>query len=484
MEDVVVNDGHWIFEIPNPFPFRGTTYIDKEWADASAADYSRIQLSKPEDLSFTQLLNRKEIPSNFISELPQALLLTLATCSTDPEDLIQIALMSCSFSKDSDGQVNGLKYQKQADGKVSVDIVNHPLFKAVSNNPNLPDNYKKAMVLRPGAQGASEIIGEWPVDDHTHVYEYLRKNSYIAGGHYAANMADDEVRYSINSMKPEDMSALRHLYYQRSYTRLAELLHLYDTTNKNIYSETELERLRQKLLEKISNEEIEEMATLWGWNFGFGYAPTNYRLHGSHQQIHQQYSMVQESVETYSGNLNTPVGKIRPFSSGDMVSTVISDYYHHFSSDFFSDYLAAIQNNKRMDERDDLASSLVVWRDDNVILFVPKAQTSQWELQLMTLEDQNGHYPGNIFETDLKCRKSIDEAMLKAQQGLEQLGAKMVTTIEYSKRISSKKKYNHPLLYSFLPKLPQSPGAFSEAQLRFINGHYPEDFAAVCRNCL
>jgi hypothetical protein len=37
------------------------------------------------------------------------------------------------------------------------------------------------------------------------------------------------------------------------------------------------------------------------------------------------------------------------------------------------------------------------------------------------------------------------------------------------------------VLYCFLPKLPESPGAFSEAQLRWINGHYPEDFAIACR---
>jgi len=40
------------------------------------------------------------------------------------------------------------------------------------------------------------------------------------------------------------------------------------------------------------------------------------------------------------------------------------------------------------------------------------------------------------------------------------------------------------LLYAFLPRLPESPGAFSEAQLRWINGHYPEDFAASCRRRL
>ena len=37
------------------------------------------------------------------------------------------------------------------------------------------------------------------------------------------------------------------------------------------------------------------------------------------------------------------------------------------------------------------------------------------------------------------------------------------------------------LLYSFLPKIPYSMGAFSEAEARYILGHYPEDFAAACR---
>ena len=60
------------------------------------------------------------------------------------------------------------------------------------------------------------------------------------------------------------------------------------------------------------------------------------------------------------------------------------------------------------------------------------------------------------------------------------LGARMITTIEYAGRISSADREQR-LLYSFLPRLPESPGAFSEAQLRWINGHYPEDFAAACR---
>ena len=52
------------------------------------------------------------------------------------------------------------------------------------------------------------------------------------------------------------------------------------------------------------------------------------------------------------------------------------------------------------------------------------------------------------------------------------------------KRIGRKGEPGQHLLYAFLPRLPKSSGAFSEAQLGFINGHYPEYFAAVCRQQL
>jgi len=73
--------------------------------------------------------------------------------------------------------------------------------------------------------------------------------------------------------------------------------------------------------------------------------------------------------------------------------------------------------------------------------------------------------------------------MLIAMQVLAYMGTKMVTTIEYPKRMDAKNHDQH-LLYAFLPKLPESPGAFSEAQLRWINGHYPEDFAHALRSHL
>lgn len=137
-----------------------------------------------------------------------------------------------------------------------------------------------------------------------------------------------------------------------------------------------------------------------------------------------------------------------------------------------------------MDDREDLESSLVVWRDERVMLFVPKAQTSQWELQLMTLPDEGGLLAGNIVECDIKTRRSLNQGIFTAQKAFSKIGAKMVTSIEYSKRINQDASLMQPLLYAFLPRLPESPGAFSEAQLRFINGHYPEDFAAVCRKQL
>ena len=98
--------------------------------------------------------------------------------------------------------------------------------------------------------------------------------------------------------------------------------------------------------------------------------------------------------------------------------------------------------------------------------------------------DGNGRFVGNIVETDSAARESLDTGILIAQKVLAALGARMVTSIEYPKRLGKENDCSQPLLYAFLPRLPESPGAFSEAQLRFINGHYPEDFAAVCRRHL
>jgi hypothetical protein len=483
--DVQVNSADWIFEIPNPFSFRGSTFIDKEWADNSANNPQRISLPSRKELSLSDLLHKEQIPSTLFDKLPAPLHLTLATTSTDPDDLTRLAELCCRIEKNGDGVPTGLVYEQDHQGRTRAVISNHALFEAVANNPALPDNYKLVMVLRPGAQGGSEIVGEFKVSGETHIFEYLRRNSYIAGGHYAANMADDAVRYSIDHLSQTDMTGLRHLYYQRSYVRLATHLGLEIRHEQKMYSAESLEILRKKILQTLSDKTSPEItATLWGWNFGFDYAPTNYRLHASHQQIHQQYAMLPQDVDTYSGSLHTTAGSMTSFGCGDMVTEVMQNYRNEKNSSFFSDYIACIRNNIRMDERSDLESSLILWEDKHAMLFVPKAQTSQWELQLMALCNEAGEVVGNILEADTASRASLNRGIFLAQKALAGLGAKMVTSIEYPKRIGRAGEAGQHLLYSFLPRLPESPGAFSEAQLRYINGHYPEDFAAVCRQQL
>jgi hypothetical protein len=128
-----------------------------------------------------------------------------------------------------------------------------------------------------------------------------------------------------------------------------------------------------------------------------------------------------------------------------------------------------------MDANPSGEKNLIIFEDANCMVFVPKAQTSQWELNLMTVPPI-----GNIMEANSDMRASLDRAMLIAVKVLSALGARMITSFEYSKRFDSPDT-DQRLLYSFLPRLPESPGAFSEAQLRWINGHYPEDFATACR---
>jgi hypothetical protein len=480
--NVEVNSADWIYEIPNPFPFKGRTYIDKEWADASAKNPTRIRLPQPKHVSLSETLQRNNVDETLIERLPAPLLLALATSSTDPQDLQKLAELSCEIIKDGETPT-GLRYRQENSGNIRPVIHNHPLFEAVANNPHLPDVYKIIMVIRPGAQGGSEIVGEWPADEHSHVFEYMRRNSYIPGGHYAANMADDAIRYSIDALSSHDVRALRHLYYQRSYVRLAEELGINLPAIKKALTEVELESLRLAVIKKSATTRS-AFATLWGWNFGFDFAPSLYRLHASHQQIHQQYAMVEDQVESYHYGTIQATGQIPAYSCGDLVADVIEQYCFEHKSDFFEDYRRAIAGNRRMDDRTDLESNLVVWSDERVMLFVPKAQTSQWELQLMTLPAEDGRLAGNIFECDSHMRQSLDTGILLAQKVLARIGSKMVTSIEYSKRMNEKSSLRQPLLYAFLPRLPESPGAFSEAQMRFINGHYPEDFCAVCRRQL
>ena len=480
--EVRVPEADWIFEIPNPFPFRGTTYIGKGWADAKAADPASIGLPPPPAVSFAETVagwqegktDHQEL-RRYLASLPEPLLLALATCSTDPDDLAILADMSCEIEYQAKAQPKGLRYRLDDRQRLRPVFRNKALFEALVNNPSLPDPYKEVMVLRPGVQGNSEIVGECTdAGAGSHVFEYLRRNSYIPYGHYAANMAHDCVRYAISALSSTDLSCMRHLYYQRTFVRLAGQLGI-DLPAQGNLEPANLEILRQEILTRFRSapaDNYDFSATLWGWNYGFDYSPTHYRLHASHQQIHQQFAMVPHLA---GGDEHAP-GLTGSYSCGDMVADFIRDYRRETGQPFFETYQKAIRTNSRLDSDAGKNSSLIIFEDPHVLLFVPKAQTSQWELQLMTIKPV-----GNIVEADTATRQSLDRAIYLAMRTLTSLGARMITTIEFSKRFNNLDD-DQRLLYCFLPKLPESMGAFSEAQLRFINGHYPEDFAIACRS--
>ncbi len=505
-----------IYEIPNPFPFKGTTYINSAWADKNAEHPEKISLPMRSDVHFFKNLKQwfekkdlnKENPKDFFEIIPQPMLIALADTSTDPEELVMLAKMSCSFLFSEDKKTPlGLVLKKDEHGRIHPEIKNHTLFEIIANNRYLPDVYKKIMVLTPGVQGTSEITGEWVKPSRrngncsedgmncsnrdrscdtlscsggdsdngdgkiSHVFEYLRKNSYIPWGHFAANTADDTVRYRLKDLSAHDIKGMRHLYYQRTFVRLAEQLDIPLPCSKKTFSKNQLEDLRLAVMESILSGNGEKLffnGSLWGWNFGFGYAHSGYRLHASHQQIHQQYALIPRIVPDNSGN------KIPSYTCGDLVADFISDYRQITDKDFFTNYIKAIRSNTRTDLNTHGPSNLIIFEDDNVLLFVPKAQTSQWELQLMAKRKC-----GNILEADFPMRKSLDKGIIVALKLLESMGAEMITCMEFSKRFDSNST-DQRLFYSFLPKIPQSPGAFSEAQLRWINGHYPEDFALAC----
>ena len=471
---VVEENARWIYEIGNPLPFRGATFIDSGWAGAKAEKPESISMALPDACSLKNILAEhleEGAVQQVLADLPKPLLYDLAANSTDALELVQLAENCCRMNFDASGQPIGLVYKKEGK-KVLADIDDFELFETLANNPHLPDVYKQVMVLRPGVQGASEIVGDFE-EEQTHVFEYLRRNSYIPWGHFAANMADDAIRYRTADLNACDMKGLRRLYYQRTYVTLAAQLGIAVKIEGRGLDDQELERLRLDICANVhDNDAASRSATLWGWNYGYGFSGSGYRLHASHQMIHQQYAMVPETVSTLAG------GEMECFGCGDQVADTVERYQEAYKRDFFVDYLAAIRGNTRMDGRD-LPASLVVYEDESVLLFVPKAQVSQWELQLMVIADSNGQPVGNIIEADGTVRAAIDQGILLAQHIYAELGARMVTSLEYPKRIGV--AGGQRLLYSFLPKLPWSMGAFSEAQQRYICGHFPEDFARACR---
>ncbi len=476
--DVDAPSAGQVFEVANPLPFRGTTFIGKDWADAIAADPTRIAIASPTKVSLTQSVRKitgasSRMTDRLFAALPEPIRMALATTSTDPDDLKRLAETTCQFITDAQtGLPAGVVYGEDEKGRLRPKIFNHRLYDAVANNPHLDVAYRQAMVLKPGIQGDSEIVGEWHREG-SRVFEYLRRNSYIPWGHFAANMAHDSVRYSVGDLTADDVRGMRHLYYQRTYVRMAQALGLGTPAGRRPLSADALETLRRKVVNALpESERLEFNATLWGWNYGFDYTPTGYRLHASHQQIHQQFALVPGQV-TVDGSTSVPA--LPAYACGDLVHDFSTAYRERTGRSFFDCYQNAIEANKRMDGRIGAPSSLVIHQDEHVMLFVPKAQTSQWELQLMPK-----HPVGNILEAESGMRQSLDRAILTAMRILTRLGAAMITVFESSRRFDARDS-DQRILYVFLPRLPESPGAFSEAQLRWINGHYPEDFALACR---
>ncbi|MBW1648453.1 MAG: hypothetical protein JRJ72_10180 [Deltaproteobacteria bacterium] len=473
----------WIYEVANPLPFRGATFIVKRWADRRARSPEAIRLPPAPEVSLSRTVAQwtdapgavEKLQARVFETLPMPLRLALAATSSDPRDLVRLARGCCRFVE-VDGVPVGLAYETDANGGLRPAVEDRELFETLANNPALPDIYKEVMVLRPGVQGANEITADWHgPDGRTRIYEYLRRNSYIPWGHYAANMAEECVRYRIADITAADITGLRHLYYQRTFVRLAEQAGIPVDARRRPLAVSELESLRRRVLAAVSQRPLPFDVTLWGWNFGYDFSPSGYRLHGSHQQVHQQYALVPGAVDTAP---HSRAQAFRPYACGDLVRRFLREYRRETGRGFFECYIEAIDTNRRMDGRSDGEHRLVVYSDEHVMLFVPKAQTSQWELQLLALRPA-----GNILEADADLRRSLDRAILVAVKVLGALGARMITCIEYAKRFSDSDTDQH-LLYAFLPKLPESPGAFTEAQLRWISGHYPEDFAAACRSQL
>ena len=473
-KDVQVPSGGWVFEIPNAFPFTGATFILKSKADQTidGCNPFRELSERPDEERTESKINTKSRTS----------LLSLASSSTDPQLLASLAERSCEFVYDKKTHiVSGRIYREDDTGHLSPPISDRHLFQLVSNNPSLPDAYKRQMVLIPGVQGKSPIVGEYR-DGDTHVWEYLRENSYIPWGHYAANMAHDAVRYRISSLTLNDLYGLRHLYYQRIYVQLAAELGLPVPNRRFRLGKNDLEHLRRLIFSKIqerseSGPNLPFNAVIWGQNYGFDLSLSGYRLGGSHQQIHQQFALVRTDVPLYVGGENETSFYVMPtYAQGDRIAQFSKTYQEKTGKGFFETYLRAIQHNKRLDGRKDKASDLTIYQDENVVVFVPKAQRSQGEIQIMPKEQC-----GNIVEAGTEVRDSLDRAMLLTMKILENLGVEIFNAFEISKRLDNLDQ-DQRLLYCFFPRHPQSPGGFSEFQQRWISNHYPEDFAKFCRD--
>ncbi len=471
--DLQIRAADPVYEVPNAFPMWGVTYILAGIAEKNGSDGLDFSFEPRGETTFRDVPGLEQVA---LEALPRPLLLTIAQTCTHAALLERLLPLCADFEYDSTGSPTGIRFKKVNGGTVVPCIRDHDLYETLGNNPFLPDELKRLMLLNPGVQGTSPVVGEYVDKERTHIWEYLRANSYIPWGHFAANMAQDSVRYSVKDLEIEDILGLRHLYYQRIYCNMALHLDL-APGRRGLLSVPELEEIRNSILERIKGgREPFFSATLWGWNYGYDFSPSGFRLHASHQQIHQQFALIPREAEAVTGMEGH--GRFLSYAIGDNIAGFIRQYEKRHSTPFFKAYIRAVrEGNRRLDGRADLPSELVICEDENAMLFVPKAQRSQGEIHIMTLKPV-----GNILEADRDMRHSLDRLILAAVKVLSGMGARMITCFEMSKRFTDDS--DQRLMYCFLPRHPRSPGAFSEQQGRWITGHFPEDYAVCCRQAL
>ncbi len=293
--DIEVERARAVYEIVNALPFRGCTFIDAGWAAARAADPALIRIHPPGPVSLRQSLGEYCSPQaarEVIATLPLALRCALAATSTDPGELVWLAESCCRLVKDEAGEVVGLGYEER-NGAPRAVIDDFELFETIANNPHLPDRYKEVMVLRPGVQGDSAIVGDF-YDDRTGVFEYLRTNSYIPYGHYAANFAHTAIRYRIADLSATDMEGLRFLYYQRVFISLAERLGLDLLVRRRRLGGEELETLRLAIVHALADDpgRVESLPPCGAGTSVTISPPQGTGCTPRTQMIHQQYAIV------------------------------------------------------------------------------------------------------------------------------------------------------------------------------------------------
>lgn len=496
--DFFVNSAEKVYEIHNVFPCWGATYILSKSAESIASKPGSWEFKRKwPDENFHIIkdlvkhgLKSKDGNTYNLNDLPRSLKIAIARRCDDSEILEAMASSICKIELDSNNKAVGIGFEEFQSSR-RPNIADYELFKALVANPYLPDDYKRAMILMPGIQGGNPIVGEYR-KEKSHAWEYLRANSYIPWGHYASNMAHDSVRYNVRDLSFEDLKGLRHLYYQRILIRmetsLSETLNdpgIVQTTSNPSDQITvhELDGLRERVKKNISKvletgHKLPFNSTLWGWNYGFDSSQSGYRLHASNQQIHQQFALIPSTTEIFPSDKNYNNNQFTSYAAGDHVSEFAEAYRYKYKRSFFDDYITAIKSNRRTDGRKDLEASLVIHEDENAMLFVPKAQRSQAEIQIIAQKEI-----ASIIYADRKARESIDYMIWLAVRLLSLAGAEMITCCEMSGRFD-KNGSDQRLMYYFLPRHPSSPGSFSEHQGRWITGHFPEDVALTLRRKL